>query len=303
MTLLSLPRVGNRTVAKLLSKHRITKIIECTEKYELIRLLDPALRKFTKNEFTSAREKAFTILNNCKGQNIKIISILDDIYPKRLKKIVDYPVLLFYKGDISIVNNSKVAAVIGTREPSEYGGRIAYRIGERLAEDSVTVVSGLALGCDSEAHKGCISKFGKTVAVLGNSIDRIYPAKNKNLAENIVLTGGCIISEYGPGQKTGRSSLVLRDRIQSGLSDVIIVIETGLVGGTMHTVRFAEEQNRKVYAFQHPSNYLNDKSRGNLELFKSKRAVPLANIHELKNLRYSSKSLGPVQYSIFDVEG
>lgn len=231
-------------------------------------------------------DKAYTYmrqtLDKCRQFEIKIIGIDEDGYPSALRDIPDCPLYLFYKGDISIANSQPNIALVGTREPTAHGYDIGFRFGEVLADHNVTVVSGLALGCDTSGHSGCLRKKGKTVAVMAEGLHKIYPAANKELANEIVLSGGCLISEYPPGQRAFKSTFVERDRLQSGLSAGIIVIETDVVGGTMHTVNYALEQNRYVGAYKHSDKFASVKqAQGNIALINSHKAQPLRYLEEI----------------------
>ncbi len=137
-------------------------------------------------------------------------------------------------------------AIIGTTKPTEYGKKTAYRIAERVAEAGLNVISGLARGIDTEAHKGCINAGGRTLAFLPSPIDNIYPPENRELANKIIENNGCILSEYPSGTKMSKYHFIARDRLQAGFSKKIIVIETPEKDGTMHTVNFANELHRDI---------------------------------------------------------
>jgi DNA processing protein len=151
-----------------------------------------------------------------------------------------------------------------------------------MAERGWCVVSGLAEGCDTEGHEGCLAAGGKTIAALAHGFGRIYPAKNKQLAERILESGGALITEYPPGTPPTRSSFIERDRLQSGLSLGIVVVETDIKGGTMHTVRHARDQGRGIAAISHPPEFVKEaKAQGNQQLIKDLIARPLANRDDL----------------------
>lgn len=214
---------------------------------------------------------------------IHILSYFDALYPERLREINDPPVVLFVKGSIQALQHPRSIAIVGTREPTEIGERSAFIAGKIAAQLDISVVSGLAVGCDTKAHKGCVDLNGTTVAVLANSLDNVYPPINRDLAKMILDTGGCLVSETPVGAKLHRWSFAHRNRIQSGLSDRVLVIETDVKGGTMHTVKFAQQQKRPLACINHPEQFLRqDKTRGNQMLINNKKAIPITNEQDLK---------------------
>lgn len=227
-------------------------------------------------------EKADRSIEAAAKHHIKVIGLNDEYFPRRLRTIPDVPPVIFVKGDVCALDAITVVALIGTREPSEFGAKSAFRLGQRLALSQVPVVSGLALGCDAEGHRGCLSERGKAVAVLAHGLDNVYPAANRELASQILDQGGCFISEYPVGTKPQRSSFVDRDRLQSGLSDAVLVVETGTTGGSQHTIRFGEAQGRKIACVQHPPEYSHhEKAQGNAALIRQGRAMPIASHEDL----------------------
>lgn len=142
----------------------------------------------------------------------------------------------------------KVVSIVGSRASTPYGEQIAYDTAKMLAENGVIIVSGLAYGIDAAAHRGCLDGGGETVAVLGTPIDKIYPACNQSLADKMLASGGAILSEYAPGDKVYKENFTYRNRIVSGLADVLLVVEASRYSGTMATVNYALNQGRDVYA-------------------------------------------------------
>ena len=207
---------------------------------------------------------------------LRVLSYFDDDYPERLRGIPDAPSVLFVRGRVEALHESGMVAVVGTREPTPFGDHAAYRAGQRAAETGVAVVSGLALGCDTQAHEGCVSRFGTGVAVLAHGLDRVYPARNRGLADLLLESGGCWVSEYPLGTKPARGAFVERDRIQSGLADGVLVIETDVQGGTMHTVRYSRQQHRRLACIGHPQQWWHHpKTRGNRKLIEEGDAEPI----------------------------
>lgn len=170
----------------------------------------------------------------------------EDRFPQILKTIPRPPEKLYCKGDTSLLNTTCIA-IVGSRAATEYGKWTAYTLAKRIAQSGVTVVSGLAEGIDSEAHRGALEAGGKTIAVLGNGTDICYPRHNKNLYENIIKEG-LVISEYEDGTKPERYTFPQRNRIISGLSMATVVAEAGIKSGSLITADLAEDQGRAVFA-------------------------------------------------------
>lgn len=169
---------------------------------------------------------------------------------KNLQKISSPPEFIFARGPLP--KSGVPAAIVGTRKASSYGERTAYDLGYSLAKSGLIVISGLALGIDAKAHQGALDAGGITVAVLANGPDEIYPATNENLAEKIIESGGCILSEYPPGTPSYPNQFILRNRIISGLSNAVIVVEAPGKSGALATANFAKKQGKPVFAFPGP---------------------------------------------------
>jgi DNA processing protein len=189
----------------------------------------------------------------------------DPTYPERLREIYDPPAVLWIRGDVTQLARPGIA-VVGTRQPSPYGAGMAELLSRDLANRRLVILSGMARGVDTAAHKGAIEAGGKTVAVWGTGIDVIYPKENKKLAEGIVATGGAIVSEYPLGTFPAPQNFPIRNRILSGMSVGVLVIEAAEYSGTRITARCAMEQNRDVYAV--PGNVTNKNAWGPNTLIK-----------------------------------
>ena len=198
-----------------------------------------------------------------KGIEIKTIKITDEKYPKLLKEIYDPPKCLYTIGNIEIFNNLSIA-IVGCRDATDYGRKATKYFAYNLAKENVTIISGLAKGIDSFAHIGTLQAKGKTIAVVGNGLDIIYPKENEQLAKEIIKNGGAIISEYPIGTQPKKEHFPARNRIISGLSTGVIVVEAKEKSGALITADFAVEQGRNVYAVPGNINSLNSVGTNNL---------------------------------------
>jgi len=195
----------------------------------------------------------------------RIISLSDPEYPPRLKEIYDPPVVLFVKGSVELLSQPGIA-MVGTRHPTPYGTGMAERLATDLAARGLVIISGLARGIDTASHRGAIAAKGKTIAVLGTGIDILYPKENTRLTEQILALGGALISEFPIGTSPTPQNFPIRNRIISGMSAGVLVVEAAEYSGTRITSRCALEQNRDVYAV--PGNVTNKNSWGPNTLIK-----------------------------------
>ena len=180
---------------------------------------------------------------------IEEINIGNKDYPEQLRNIYDPPLRLYVLGNKEILKEKGIA-VVGTRNPTEYGKKVAIQFAKQLSEKGINIISGLAVGIDTCAHLGNLQVYNKakTIAVLGNGLDEIYPKENINLAKQIIKSGGCIISEYPIGTKPEKLHFPQRNRIISGLSKGVLVIEAREKSGSLITADFALEQGKEVFA-------------------------------------------------------
>ena len=257
--------LGSKRKQKLLESYKTPEKIYKLTKKELIEtngIGEKMVENILKSKDEDYLKKYILYMQK---HNIDIININDENYPKILKEIYDPPISLYIKGNQNILNNTSVA-IIGCRQASQYGIKVAKYFGYNLAKNEVNVVSGLAKGIDSYAHIGSICANGKTIAVIGNGIDTIYPKENINIANKILEKGGTIISEYPLGTKPEKMNFPARNRIISGISKSVIVVEAKEKSGTLLTVDFALEQGRDVYVV--PGNINSINSIGTNELLK-----------------------------------
>ena len=186
-------------------------------------------------------------------------------YPELLANIPDPPLCLYCSGDLSILSDWQIA-LVGSRKSSDYALSHTFEFAKQLAARGVVITSGLALGVDTKAHEGALAAQGKTIAVLGTGIDTIYPKRNTAIAQQILAQAGCVISEYAPGAPAEVWRFPARNRLISGLSQAVLVMEGNVKSGSMITARLAMEQGRDVYAL--PGQINNPNSTGVHQLIK-----------------------------------
>lgn len=230
------------------------KIKRCLEYYnpeDIWDLKQEIKRKFTNEEMHKIqdlkyRQKLKVYEEYLKKYRIKLITIKDKEYPEKLRNIYGSPICLYALGNKELLNQKSIA-VVGSRECSEYGKNMSQAFSYLLAQKDFVIVSGLAKGIDTAAHIGALKAVGKTVAVIGTGIDLVYPKENQKLMEEIIKNDGLIISEYPLETKPSKENFPRRNRIISGLSDGVLVIEAGEKSGALITVDYALEQGKNVY--------------------------------------------------------
>ncbi|HEV2687213.1 MAG TPA: DNA-processing protein DprA [Bryobacteraceae bacterium] len=195
----------------------------------------------------------------------RIVALSDPEYPARLKEIYDPPVVLYVRGKVELLAKPGIA-MVGTRHPTPYGSGMAERLSIDLAARGLVIISGMARGVDTAAHRGAISAKGKTIAVFGTGIDVMYPKENTRLAEQILALDGALVSEFPVGTFAAPQNFPIRNRIISGMSVGVLVVEAAEYSGTRITSRCALEQNRDVYAV--PGNVTNKNAWGPNTLIK-----------------------------------
>ena len=216
------------------------------------------------------------ILAQIATQGIGIITWEDKLYPPRLKEIDQPPPVLYVRGNLT-TDDTWAVAVVGTRRVSAYGRQVTEELAAFLAVNGVTVVSGLARGVDAIAHQSALKNGGRTIAVLGCGVDRIYPPEHKLLAEK-VIANGALISDYAPGTPPDASNFPPRNRIISGLAMATVVVEAGETSGALITAQFAVDQGREVFAV--PGNILAPQSKGTNRLI-AQGAHPMLSARDL----------------------
>lgn len=271
--------LGNKKKMKLLEIYKEPQKIYNLKRDELLKI-----SWLNKNNINSilhedVRQKVILHIEYMNKNEINIIPILDYRYPKILKNIYDPPLYLYVKGNDSIFNNMSIG-IVGCRECTEYGKNAAKYFAYNLSKKGMVIISGLAKGIDSFSHIGALEANEKTVAIVGNGLDYIYPKENTFLENEIINKGGAIVSEYCIGTKPNKYNFPARNRIISGMSTGIIVIEAKRKSGTLITVDFALEQGRDVFVI--PGNINSENSIGTNELIKQ-GAIPVTKYEDIVN--------------------
>ncbi len=225
------------------------------------------------NDFTKAEEEIIFI----EKYKITPLFITDKDYPKRLLNCYDSPLLLYYRGNADL-NISKIVAIVGTRNHNEYGKQVCEKFVDDLAEQNILIVSGLAFGIDSIAHKTALKNNLQTVAVLAHGLDRIYPSQNKMLAKQMIEQGG-LLTDFKSKTNPDKQNFPKRNRIVAGMSDAIVVMETGIKGGSLITAELGNGYNKDVFAI--PGRINDTKSEGCNYLIKNNKACLIISADDL----------------------
>lgn len=271
--------VGKKTI------HRkfIDAIWRCDNITDLIETYLPMIRSFTSSEIIQARDSAQRQIEELeKTQGVSAITCFDERYPETVKALGDSaPIILYTKGDETSLNGKNIA-VVGTRKPSDHTAAVERNlVGKIIDLSGSTIVSGLALGCDYIAHETALNKKGKTVAVLPSGVENVTPSQHSKLAEQIVVSGGCLVSEYKIHAPAVRGTFVERDSLIAALSETTVVAECGVNSGTMHTVGAAVKLKRKIACYM-PADFSKGSYEGNLYMIQSMGAIPLKKTEDLK---------------------
>ncbi|MFA7708013.1 MAG: DNA-processing protein DprA, partial [Candidatus Pacearchaeota archaeon] len=221
------------------------------------------------------------IISICEKENINIIPLYSEDYPSNLKNLPDAPLFFYAQGDLNLLKGKKVA-IVGSRKSEESALNWAKKLSEDLVKESITIVSGGAIGIDSQAHLGALGFQGKTICVLGSGLLRLYPPVNKNLFEEIKKKG-LLISEHPPTDKGGILSLLRRNRIISGISDSIVIVTSAKVGGSRTQIEIANKQ--RIPSFV-PKLSLNLKPNEGIE-----EAISLHRINEIEDYKEVLKTI------------
>lgn len=257
--------LGIYKLKKLLEKYNDLEKIYNLKQEELLKV-EGIGDKLAQNIIDiNIRKNLSNVIKYMQKNQIDIISIEDNNYPKCLKQIYDPPICLYIKGDKSILNKRNIA-MVGCRNNSEYGKKAAYYFSYNLSKYGFNIVSGLAKGIDSYSHIGSLAAKGSTIAIIGSGFDNIYPKENIELANKIIEQKGCLITEYPIGTKPEKNNFPARNRIISGISEAVIIVEAQEKSGTLITADFALEQGRELFVI--PGNINSRNSVGTNKLLK-----------------------------------
>jgi DNA processing protein len=237
-------------------------------------------------------------LDFCEKNGIEVFSYSDKRYPNRLKHCDDGPLVLFSKGGADF-SAQRMLSIVGTRRLTEYGKKMTRDLVEQLIPYDVTVVSGLAYGVDYEAHKACVEMGVPTIGVLGHGLDKIYPFSHTKLANDMVSSGGALLTEFGINTKPDRENFPQRNRIVAGMCDATLVIESAAQGGSMITAELANAYHRDVFAI--PGRVGDKRSEGCNKLIKSHKAALLESVKDFEYVMGWTlpQAAKPIQKKIF----
>lgn len=277
-------QISNMNKIKLLNKFENSQNIWNLKKEELDKI---DISEKILNEISDYNKKINLekYINYIEKKQIKLISFKSKEYPNILKNIIGFPAYLYIRGNIENLYDDNLA-IVGSRTATEYGKYVARKIAKEVADKNVNIVSGLAIGIDKYAHLGALdSKYGKTIAILGTGVsdEEIYPYQNKKVFERILENNGTVVSEFKLGTKPEKYNFPLRNRIISGLSKKLLVIEAKEKSGSLITVDYALEQGKDVFVV--PGNITSNNSIGTNKLIKEGASI-FTNVDDLFCLKF-----------------
>ncbi len=291
------PKIGPKKARLLISYCGGVKAIFEASKKTLLKV--PGIGIHTVQHLRSIKPAAIykpikSYLDN--NPEVHLIPYFDQRFPQRLKHYDDAPLYLFYSGNYDL-NENRFLGIVGTREPSQYGKIMVERIISELSDYGVCIISGLAYGIDTEAHRQSVKYQVPTIGILGHGLDKIYPSSNMKLAKQMMQNGG-ILSEFLPGTEPNREHFPMRNRIIAAISDGLVVIESKATGGSMITARFAHEYSKDVLAI--PGRAGDPKSKGCNLLIKEHLAAMVESGEDIINaLLWDHSSASTKQKSLF----
>lgn len=291
------PHIGD-VHAKILAQHfgSAEAIFKARKKdLEAVEGIGEVRAKSIKNfsDFTSSEAEVQFI----EKYKIKPLFVTDPAYPKRLLHCYDSPVLLFYRGSADL-NTSRILAIVGTRNHSDYGKQFTEKLLEEMQGQKILILSGLAFGIDSIAHKAALKNGLPTVGVLAHGLDRIYPVQNKTLAKQMAENGG-LLTDFLSGTNPDKQNFPKRNRIVAGLCDGLLVVESGKKGGSLITAELANSYNKDVFAV--PGKTVDTKSEGCNYLIKQNKAVLVTGAEDITTMLgwQSPKKVAALQRQLF----
>jgi DNA processing protein len=271
LTLLNLKGVGRKKAILHYQtyQNKISSLNDFSKLFEL---------NIERLELETAYKIAMSIYNKCQHNDIRIITVYSDLYPESLYRLSDFPAILYLKGECDLINTN-IAAVIGSRNPINENIERTKEVVRYFGENDYTILSGLALGIDKIAHEESLLNNIRTIAVLPSGILNVMPKSNVRLAEEILENNGLLISEYPPEEAAAKYSYVQRDRLQSGLSSLLYLVQSKLNGGSMHAVKVASKISIQLFV---DSSCLHDDScNGNKELIENSQGTPVKELSDI----------------------
>jgi len=278
------PYLGPITARRLIDYYGKVEDIFQKKKSEFIRIPGFGSETIQKIDLKKGLEFADDELRFCTRNSIEIIAYNDPRYPKRLTQCPDAPLVIFVKGNVEILKSKKSLAIVGTRHATHYGKAVVEKIVDEIHDrgHQLVVVSGLAYGIDSIAHRSALKHKLPTIAVLGHGLDKIYPAQHKSLADEILRDGGVILTEFGHKTSFEKANFIRRNRIIAGLSDAVLIAESGITGGALITAEYANNYNRDVFAI--PGKVDDEYSAGCNALIKKNKAALCETFQDIEYL-------------------
>lgn len=304
ITLSAVPGIGERTVLQVLSaagKELPNQVKDLHGMLIELRMANRRIKAVELSELEESYRRAQEIRSRCDDMKIKIVTLVDQDYPLIVADVPRPAPILYMRGDINALQRMSVA-VIGTRKPNDYAVRVAHKFGLRFAESEFAVVSGLAIGCDTHAHRGCLEAQGVGVVVLPCGLDRVYPRQNTELAESLQAHGGCLVSEYPPGSETTDFRLVARDRLQASLSEAVVVVQSSINGGSMHAARYALDKIDRPVAALDPNMVGKGDFTGNMEIISHPNGRRIGNAADLQTFMAQIHNKRDVDAVLFDLD-
>jgi len=291
LALSRLPGVGRVRLRNLLEQLKVDAKTGLALS-DVIEQFKDRLPAFSQVDLDAALARADELVGHCDSLGISVRPYGWPSYPPQLARLAEPPALLFSIGEFDFARRPRIA-VIGTRSPTKWGLKTARACAAKIVESRGVVVSGLALGIDAAAHAASVDHDGRTWAVLAHGLHTVSPSSNRELAKRIVESGGALVSEYAPGEPAQRHYFVERDRIQAGLSDAVLVIESGIDGGAMHTVKFARDARvpvwitfpqTKIHHAEISSGDLPEPQQGTWHLLYAKKAFRVPTVKVLDRM-------------------
>ena len=251
--LLAMDKINNKKAKLLIEHFKTVESLKNASSLELEQVANCGKADFNLFKYSPTPEST----------GVQIVTYFDEAYPLGFKDLKDAPLMLWVRGKIPKV---KSVSIVGTREADDWGKQRTYELSRMSAENGYVVVSGLALGIDTQAHLGCLDGNGATVAILACDVRFPTPKSNSQLANKIIESGGCVIAEVPPGTETEAGNLIARNRLQAAWSNALVVTQSGVPSGTLHTVRFALELGRKLLVLEPQIQSNKESYAGNYQL-------------------------------------